>query len=237
MSDQQNRTYYDTFAAGYEEGRHEGYHRWLDERSFDRIRAYAQDRRTLEVGCGTGLILRDTHTVAAHATGLDLSHGMLQLARKRNLSVLQGSATDLPFEDNCFDLVYSFKVLAHVPDLPKALEEMARVTRPGGKLVLEFYNRDSLRYLIRRLRPAGTIGPNTTEEDVYTRFHQLHELRAMLPACLQIEEVHGLRLATVVPQVFKLPLVGRLWASLEDLLARSPLKRYGGFLILVAGKR
>ncbi len=237
MSDQQNRSYYDTFAAGYERGRHEGYHRWLDERSFDLICEHARNQRTLEVGCGTGLILRDTHDVAAHATGVDLSHGMLRMARKRNLSVIQGSATALPLPSNHFDLVYSFKVLAHVPDLPLALEEMARVTKPGGRLVLEFYNRDSLRYLIRRIRPAGTIGPNTTEKDVYTRFHTAQELRAMLPSSLQIEEFRGLRLATVLPQIFKVPVVGRLWAGLEDLLAQSPLKRYGGFLVLVAQKR
>ncbi len=236
MSDDQSRSYYDTFAAGYEEGRHEGYHRWLDERSFDLIREHARNRRTLEVGCGTGLILRETDDVAAHATGVDLSHGMLRLAQRRQLSVIQGSATKLPLPNDAFDLVYSFKVLAHVPDLGQALREMARVTRPGGTLVLEFYNRASLRYLVRRLRPAGRIGPETTEKDVYTRFHRLDELQALLPENLRLLDVHGLRLATLLPQVFKVPIVGRAWAGLEDLLSRSPLRRFGGFLVLVARK-
>ncbi len=237
MSETQSRAYYDDFATHYEAERHDGYHRWLDERSVGLVADLALSSRVLEVGCGTGLILREVDPLAAHAVGVDLSHGMLDVARQRNLRVVEGSADALPFADGAFDLVYSFKVLAHVPNLPRALEEMARVTRPGGHLVLEFYNRHSLRYAIRRLRRDGRIGDDKTEADVYTRFHSLSELKAMLPSTVALIRTEGLRVATVLPRLFRVPFVGGAWARLEDTLSASPLHRAAGFLVLVLQRR
>ena len=56
------------------------------------------------------------------------------------IRVMRANACELPFADKSFDLVYSFKVLAHVEDIDRALKEIARVTRRGGHMVLEFYN-------------------------------------------------------------------------------------------------
>lgn len=236
MKDHETKAYYDTFSAGYEDHRHDGYHRWLDTRSVGLVKDLASGARVLEVGCGTGLILRDVTPLAGSATGLDLSHGMLRAARSRSLRVVQGSATALPFPDGHFDLVYSFKVLAHVPAIGDAVAEMARVTRPGGRMMLEFYNRRSLRYLVRRLRPPGKIGPGTTEEDVFTRFDNARELEALLPPDVRLERVEGLRVATLAPQLFAVPGLGRAWARLEDALSQSPLRHFAGFLVLVLHK-
>jgi ubiquinone/menaquinone biosynthesis C-methylase UbiE len=236
MKHEQSKAYYDTFSEIYEAERHHGYHRWLDERSVGLVASLARGREILEVGCGTGLILKETARMASRAVGLDLSPGMLEVARKRDLEVVEGSADDLPFDDASFDLVYSFKVLAHVPTLETALQEMARVTRPGGTLVLEFYNRNSLRWLVRRLRPELNIGAGKTEADVYTRFHSQAELEAMLPPDLTLERVEGMRVATLLPQVFRLPVVGGAWEAMENALSDSALRRFGGFLVLVLKK-
>ena len=234
MTEQQrSRDYYDTFSHIYEAERHEGYHRWLDERTVALLRRHVTGKDVLEVGCGTGLLLRDVAKNARRAVGVDLSHGMLKPSHERGLDVIQGSATSLPFADQSFDVVYSFKVLAHVPDLAMAMSEMARVLRPGGLAICEFYNKHSLRYAIRRLRPAGQIGAGTTEEDVHTRFHGASELLALMPPSLKLEKTAGLRVATVFPQVFKLPGVGPVWERLEDGLAKTPLHRLAGFLILM----
>lgn len=236
MKDHETKAYYDTFSTGYEDHRHDGYHRWLDTRSVALVKDLVAGARVLEVGCGTGLILRDVTPLAGQATGLDLSHGMLRAARSRSLRVVQGSATALPFPDAHFDLVYSFKVLAHVPDIAGAVVEMARVTRPGGAMVLEFYNRRSLRYLVRRLRPPGRIGPGTTEEDVFTRFDDRPALEALLPPGVRLERIEGLRVATLAPQLFAVPGFGRVWERVEDVLSASPLRHFAGFLVLVARK-
>lgn len=236
MSQDRSRKYYDTFSSIYERDRHRGYHRWLDTRSTALVAPWAEGGRVLEVGCGTGLILREVEPIAREAIGLDLSRGMLEASRDRGLRVVEASATEIPFSRDSFDLVYSFKVLAHVPDLAKAVREMVRVTKPGGRLVLEFYNRHSLRYAIRRLRRPGRVGPDTTEDDVYTRFHGLDELRALLPSGTRLAKVEGLRVATLLPQVFRVPFVGRVWEQLEDVLSVSAFRRFAGFIVLVIEK-
>jgi SAM-dependent methyltransferase len=63
---------------------------------------------------------------------------MVELARRRaaGARIVQGEATDMPFEDGAFDAVVCAFGLMHVPDQPAALSEMARVLRPGGRLAL-----------------------------------------------------------------------------------------------------
>ncbi|HEX5101946.1 MAG TPA: methyltransferase domain-containing protein [Polyangiaceae bacterium] len=236
-SEGRSRAYYDDFATGYERERHHGYHALLDELELGVALPLAEGRDVLEVGCGTGLILGRLSAVARNAEGVDLSPGMLEKARARGLRVREASATELPYPDASFDLVLSFKVLAHVPDLPRALSEMARVCRPGGRVLAELYNPWSLRYLAKRLAGPGKISDGRTEADVYTRWDPPTKLRALLPPALELEEVRGLRVLTPAAFVHKLPLVGSALARAEHVVTRSPLRWFGGFLVVVATKR
>jgi len=236
-SEGRSRAYYDDFATGNERERHHGYHALLDELELGVALPFAEGRDVLEVGCGTGLILGRLNAVARSAEGVDLSPGMLEKARARGLRVREASATELPYGDASFDLVLSFKVLAHVPDLPLALSEMARVCRPGGRVLAELYNPWSLRYLAKRLAGPGKISDGRTEADVYTRWDAPTKLGALLPPSLELEEVRGLRVLTPAAFVHKLPLVGGVLARAEHLVTRSPLRWFGGFLVVVAKKR
>ena len=127
-----NRTYYDDFAEWYERERGRGYHQMLDDLEVSLVERYGRGADVLEAGCGTGLILERIAGFAARARGVDLSAGMLAKARARGLEVVQASVTSLPYADESFDLVCSFKVLAHIEDIRGALSEMARVTRPAA---------------------------------------------------------------------------------------------------------
>jgi len=149
--------YYDQFSKGYDDQRHLGYHRFLDE-SEVRITEPYIGPRVLEAGCGTGLVAERLSERCDSMNGFDLSFGMLKKAKARVSRVSQAAITDLPFANDLFDTVVSFKVLAHVPDIQRALSEMARVTKPGGYLVLEFYNKNSLRTQgIRVFTPLASI--------------------------------------------------------------------------------
>jgi ubiquinone/menaquinone biosynthesis C-methylase UbiE len=227
--------YYDEFAASYEAQRHRGYHRLLDELEVELVERYCHGQ-VLEAGCGTGLILS---RVAARFTdppvGVDLSAGMLALARQRALRVSQASVDALPFPAASFDAVVSFKVLAHVAAIERTLAELARVTRPGGMLVLEFYNRLSLRYLIKQLKNPTRIGRSFTDEDVFTRYDWLGDVRSYLPPNVAIEAVHGIRVATPAAQFHDVPLLAPLLGRFERAARDLPgLRRLGGFLIIVA---
>src|SRR5215470_5905216 len=229
------QTYYDRFAAGYEAERHHGYHRLIDELELGLVRRHGAGRDVFEAGCGTGLLLREAAEVARTAVGLDLSRGMLAPARARGLRVVQGSLTDVPLPSASFDLVYSMKVLAHVPPIERAIAELARLVRPGGHLLLEFYNPLSLRYLAKRLGGPGAIAASTTESDVYTRYDTLARARSYLPPGLELVGVRGVRVVTPSSHVFAVPPLARLFSWAERLSCDAPLLRnLGGFLILIA---
>jgi SAM-dependent methyltransferase len=230
------RRYYDAFAASYEDHRHAGYHRFLDDSELALVLPHAEGREVLEVGSGTGLLLARVACVAARAVGVDLSPGMLEAARGRGLDVHEGDACALPFGDASFDLTYSMKVLAHVPDLERAFAEMARVTRPGGVVVAELYNARSLRGLVKRFKPPTLIGASEgpSDTDVYTRYDRLEDVVRLLPPTLVLERTDGIRVLSPVAAPFNLPGVGPVWAKLERAAGRSRLGRYAGFLVLTA---
>jgi ubiquinone/menaquinone biosynthesis C-methylase UbiE len=233
-----NKAYYDEFAAGYEKRRHHGYHALIDRLEVAATLPYASGARVLEAGCGTGLILKQVAPLAKRAVGLDLSTGMLQKARARGLDVVHGSVTDLPFADDEFDLAYSFKVLAHVERIERAMAEMARVVKRGGHVIAEFYNPWSLRGLIKRIKPPTKISTATTDEAVYTRYDSLPAVRKLLPRELHIVDVRGVRIFTPFSAVHDVPLVGHAFAAAETRAASAPLLRHlGGFMVVTAEKR
>jgi SAM-dependent methyltransferase len=230
--------YYDRFSVTYEDARHQGYHKLIDELELGLIRRYGAGRDVFEAGCGTGLLLREAAAVARSAVGLDLSRGMLRPAQARGLKVVQGSLTAVPLPSASFDLVYSMKVLAHVPPIQAALAELSRLVRPGGHLLLEFYNPYSFRYLAKRLGGHGKIADNTNEGHVFTRYDTVAAARRYLPDDLEFVGVRGVRVVTPVSSVFKVPSIGKIFERAEHLVCDLPgLRQLGGFLIIIARKR
>jgi len=100
--------------------------------------------KVLDLATGTGaLALAMARKEGVEVTGLDLSEGMLEVARRRTANVpitlIHGDAQDLPVEDQAFDATTIAFGIRNVPDVPRALTEMHRVLRPGGRaLILEF---------------------------------------------------------------------------------------------------
>lgn len=236
-ADANNRAYYDDFSESYERERGHGYHQMLDDLELRICAPLATGRRVLEAGCGTGLILGRLAKHADSAWGVDISPGMVRVAKQRGLSVVLGSVTNLPFADDSFDLVCSFKVLAHVPDIGAALRELARVTRPGGQLVLEFYNPFSLRYLAKRIAGPQPISNGRDEADVYTRWDPPHVLPRLMPPNVSLEGIRGVRVFTPAAFVHRLPLLSRALRVAEQVALDSPLRYFGGFTVAILRKQ
>lgn len=238
MSRLDNRAYYDDFAGWYERERHLPYHRMLDDLEVEVVQRYAEGKDVLEVGCGTGLILDRVSEFASTAVGIDLSGGMLAKAARRGLAVAQASATDLPIATASVDVAYSFKVLAHIPDIEGAMREMARVVRPGGHVIAEFYNARSIRRLVKALKPPTAVSENTHDEHVFTRYDDAKAIQRYLPAELDWVATRGIRVITPLAKVLEVPVLGRAVRWAEHRLADLPGARdVGGFLVAICQKR
>lgn len=92
--------------------------------------------RILDVGCGTGeFAQRAAHILGLEVAGVDQSQRMVELTRARGIEAVVGDAHELPFAEDEFDAVTALWMLYHLPDLDRGLSEIARVLRPGGRLV------------------------------------------------------------------------------------------------------
>jgi ubiquinone/menaquinone biosynthesis C-methylase UbiE len=236
-----NRQYYDQFAVGYENHRGAndpgGYHDLLDELESEFVAKYGTGVDVLEVGCGTGLVLQRIAGFARRAKGVDLSEGMLARARERGLDVVVGSATALPFGDDEFDVTCSFKVLAHIPDIQLALAEMARVTKPGGVILAEFYNPHSLRGLLKRFGPALRVAPGAKERDVFLRFDSPAEARRLTPPGCDFVDARGVRILVPFAKAMRPKLARWMFRKLERTLCDTKARELAGFYVAAYRKR
>jgi ubiquinone/menaquinone biosynthesis C-methylase UbiE len=154
-------------------------------------------RKVLEVGVGMGADHVRFRKSGADAVGVDLSPESLRLASLRaaaqgvSVSLMRADAEALPFAENWFDMVYSWGVLMHVPDTPRAIHEVHRVLKPGGECRIMLYNRHSLNalqiylfYGLLRGKPLAKVAdlsrehlesPGTkvyTQKEVMQLFHE-----------------------------------------------------------------
>ena len=94
--------------------------------------------RVLDLACGTGDIAFDAAAAGARVTGLDITPAMIEIARRKpggaGIAWLVGDMTALPVSGETFDLVTTGYGLRNVPDLARALAEIHRVLRPGGRV-------------------------------------------------------------------------------------------------------
>ncbi len=97
--------------------------------------------RVLENGCGVGMYAEKLAPHAGAVIGLEFDFERAAQARRHSLQILNAAGEGLPFLAGCFDLILSHEVIEHVQDDGAAVAEMARVLRPGGRMVLFCPNR------------------------------------------------------------------------------------------------
>lgn len=98
----------------------------------------------LDVGCGPGVIAQAVAALIPAGTVIGIDAGIARLTYARashadtcNLQFIEGTASHLPFPDNSFDVVCCRFVLEYLPDRQEAVDEMVRVLKPGGMLLLQ----------------------------------------------------------------------------------------------------
>lgn len=249
----------DLYLAGLDrkDYRAQAHRRYELEPYIERFAAFgaSRGRRVLEIGVGLGADHQRFAEAGAVLTGVDLTQRAVDHARRRldlfglDSDLSSADAENLPFDDGCFDIVYSWGVLHHSPDTPKAVREVYRVLAPGGTARIMIYHKHSmvgymlwLRYALARLRPLTTLAEiyATRLESPGTKAYTVDEARRLFAAfsSVEIETVltHGDLLESEAGQRHRgaaLAVAKRLWP--RGLLRRVAASR-GLFMLVTAVK-
>jgi len=109
-------------------------------------------KKVLDIAVGTGWSTEQFVRAGANVTAIDLTPAAVELTKKRmetyhlSASVLVADAQNLPFTDNIFDFVLAFGCLMHMPDTKRAVSEIWRVLKPGGRASAMMYYKHSLHW-------------------------------------------------------------------------------------------
>ena len=191
--------------------------------------------RILDVGCGIGLpalLLADALGPEIRITGLDIEPAFIEYARtlteeagqSDTISYKEGSADNLPFEDDSFDFIWSIDCIGYGPfDTPKILAEFQRVLVPGGSIALLFWSSQKVLpgYPALEARMSATskgILPFANDRPPHT--HPLRLLGQLQSAGFKETTAHtfaGDAKAPLTPEIREalLDLFGMLWFGIE----------------------
>ncbi len=157
-------------------------------------RHVAAGEQVLQIDCGPGWLPEMLMQRGAQVMATDLSGVAVQKARARGVDARQFDVDGgvLPFADGQFDVVLSDSQLEHRIDTDHALDEMARVLRPGGRLILLLPNAAHWRLRLWLLRGRFPYLPHTPTDSLHLRFFTLADTRQMLARRgLAIEQTDG----------------------------------------------
>jgi len=96
--------------------------------------------RFLDIGASSGYMVQAASEAGVQAEGIEPSASGVAAARERGITLMLGTAENLPYADNTFDIVHSHHVFEHVADPMKAAQEAYRVLKPGGLVLIEVPN-------------------------------------------------------------------------------------------------
>jgi len=116
---------------------------WIDNSNL------SENSKILDVGCGAGMTAKEVANRGYEIWGMDYSHNMIRKAKdicnaKVDINFLQGDIESLPFKDSVFDMVLCLGVITYLKSEQKALQEMSRILKPGGTMILSILNKFSL---------------------------------------------------------------------------------------------
>jgi len=207
----------------------------------------------LEIGCGTGVHARLLAQAGARLSAVDLTPTAVELTRRRlelaglSADVREADAERLPYADGSFDFVWSWGVIHHSENTDRVIGEIARVLRPGGRLALMIYHRNSITFWLNYVAYRGVVrggllheGPdelaNRWSDGVIARHYTRRGFTAALAPWfddVRTEVMGQLGEAIPLPARVRQPLARVLPQSAQHAV----LRRAGWFLFASARRR
>jgi ubiquinone/menaquinone biosynthesis C-methylase UbiE len=219
-----------------------GWFKWV----FDTLLKLPEDAKILELGCGPAYLWKDNMSrVPAdwNITLSDFSSGMLDAAWRnlvvtgRTFQFREIDAQSIPFEAETFDAVIANHMLYHVPDRPKAIEEIRRVLKPGGQLFATTIGKNHLKEIANWIRQVDletdfvSFGSSFTLENGFEQLKQSFPQVTLsrYPDSLHVTEVKPI-LAFIMSTSHAGEISEEKLTKLEDELEQE-LKEKGKILI------
>ena len=144
-------------------------------------------KKILDVGCGIGSF--EQNLPSLNIVGLDISEKMLEEARKRSdKTFFQGNAEKLEFKDSTFDAVFTVTTLEFLDDYQKVVKEIARVTKPNGKILVMMLNPKSQYFIEEAKKPADYF-----RRIKHTNLEEIREYISRFYAITKEEKLLGIR--------------------------------------------
>jgi ubiquinone/menaquinone biosynthesis C-methylase UbiE len=157
----------------------------------------------LDIGCGHGIVSEYLARHGINVTAMDISETLLDRLRQRvaglelPLTITKGDAYNIPAATDYFDRVVARMFLPHFPDWPTVLKEMARVTKPGGRVLVHFPSKENAEagHRLGERSVGFSTDPDTTDPWTFYAEADQHELTVVADRC-------GLRVVDRVPVSF-----------------------------------
>ncbi len=220
-----------------------------------------EGKQVLEIGVGGGVDFLSWLKAGAKATGIDLTEAGVALTKKRldaagygedSYSLNTGDAENLKFEDESFDLVYSYGVLHHTPDTKRAFREACRVLKQGGVLKAMVYHVPSVTGWLLWVRYCFLTGKwlKTPRSAIYehlespgTKAYTAGEMRSMLEEIgltdvdVSLKLAFGDLLLNKRSSKYQSPIYSLAWKLYPRWLIKILGDKFGLFLFVKATKQ
>ncbi|MEW6001531.1 MAG: class I SAM-dependent methyltransferase [Nitrospirota bacterium] len=201
-----------------------------------------EGKSVLEIGCGIGLDALEYARNGARVTAIDLSPICVELTKKyfayNNLkgTIEVQNAEYLPYEDESFDVVIARQVLMFTPDPHRAVDEMFRVLKPGGRTVALLHNRHSWYALLARITRTNLIAE--AKDPPVNKLHSIREVKEMfnkfsssIKICLDKFPTETNRRTGIFAQLYN-----HIFVPLIKIIPEGIIRHFGWYIIVIAIK-
>ena len=213
--------------------------------------AYVAGKDVLEVGCGMGTHASMLARAGARLTAIDLTERAIEVTTRRfdvfglKGTIQRADAEKLPFADKSFDMVWSWGVIHHSSRFEACLGEIARVLRPGGRLMLMVYYRPSIVYYVNNGLIRGVLMGKLLKKSLqdiyveagdgfYARVFNKRELRGHMAGQFRDVDINVIGLKAELYPIPRTAFKEKLESLTPDGLASAVLGRWGSMVVVEA---